>query len=509
MNDGGQPRWHGGIDRWVLIIGGVIAVIAAVWAIRSLRQPPPTPTPVATTIAEITPAPTLNASPTAAAPATPVVAEITPPAAKTPAPLQPESVEIANLGPGATLSAEAPGPISGVAPPGSAVAISEGGVILAQTTADEGGDWQLDLPALAPGQHELTVAAADAEGQPLGLAQTLTVVAVPAASVIAPVINAPAIAPTEGEPTAIGGVAPPGSTVTVYEGDAILGEAAADANGAWSLALPGLAAGQHTLEATATDASGQPFGQPASIAVNVEPAPVAAVEPTPASGEATPVAGEATPVAGVTPAPPAGATPPPAFAAPVLLSNLASPLDNSLPTFRGAAAPGAEVGIFEGDKRLGETVAGLRGNWLVVPDKPLAPGEHQLQIAITAPGAEQAETIDVNIIISEKARPLTPPRLEKPRRSRLGVGNQLTGRAPAGTTVEIRDGDEVIGIVEAGPRGRWSLLLPADTPPGEHTFRIVVRGPDGETLAESAPITLRVINTGPPRLLPPTGGRHP
>lgn len=502
MNDGGQPRWHGGIDRWVLIIGGVIAVIAAVWAIRSLRQPPPTPTPVATMIAEVTPSPTFNASPTVAAPATPAVAEITPPAATTPAPLQPESVEIANLGPGATLSAEAPGPISGVAPPGSAVAISEGGVILAQTTADEGGDWQLDLPALAPGQHELTLAAADAEGQTLGQAQTLTVVAVPAASVIAPVINAPAIAPTEGEPTTIGGVAPPGSTVTVYEGDAILGEAAADANGAWSLALPGLAAGQHTLEATATDASGQPFGQPASIAVNIEPAPVAAVEPTPASGEATPVAG-------VTPAPPTEATPPPAFAAPVLLSNLASPLDNSLPTFRGAAAPGAEVVIFEGDKRLGETVAGLRGNWLVVPDKPLAPGERQLQIAITAPEAGHPETIDVNIIISEKARPLTPPRLEKPRRSRLGVGNQLTGRAPARTTVEIMDDDEVIGVVETGPRGRWSLRLPADTPAGEHTFRIVVRGPDGETLAESAPITLQVINTGSPRLLPPTGGRHP
>lgn len=57
MNNERPPFWHGGIDRWVLIGGGVLAVILGIWAISSLRKPTPTPTPPPTIIAEASPAP--------------------------------------------------------------------------------------------------------------------------------------------------------------------------------------------------------------------------------------------------------------------------------------------------------------------------------------------------------------------------------------------------------------------------------------------------------------------
>jgi hypothetical protein len=89
--------------------------------------------------------------------------------------------------------------------------------------------------------------------------------------------NAPAIAPVvNGAKSCSGrilltGTAEPGSSVTVYEGSAAVGDftTADPATGAWSVSVSGLALGTHTFTADATDGAGNTssFAVPATVTV--------------------------------------------------------------------------------------------------------------------------------------------------------------------------------------------------------------------------------------------------
>ena len=51
--------------------------------------------------------------------------------------------------------------------------------------------------------------------------------------------------------------------------------------------------------------------------------------------------------------------------------------------FAGKSAPNAQVTVFEGDVILGTTTANADGEWVVVPDKALGPGEHLVSVGAT------------------------------------------------------------------------------------------------------------------------------
>lgn len=64
----------------------------------------------------------------------------------------------------------------------------------------------------------------------------------------------------------------------------------------------------------------------------------------------------------------------------------------------GTAAPGAVVTIFEGDILLGETVADANGDWVVILEKMLAPGQHLVSIATEGDG-EAKQLADMMLVI--------------------------------------------------------------------------------------------------------------
>jgi nucleoid-associated protein YgaU len=66
----------------------------------------------------------------------------------------------------------------------------------------------------------------------------------------------------------------------------------------------------------------------------------------------------------------------------------------------GRAAPGALVQVFDGSQKLGEVTADRRGEWVLVPDRPLPAGKRQLTLRAATgrgPVVAAAETVAVAV----------------------------------------------------------------------------------------------------------------
>ena len=66
--------------------------------------------------------------------------------------------------------------------------------------------------------------------------------------------------------------------------------------------------------------------------------------------------------------------------------------------FAGKAAPNAKIRVFEQDVLLGETIADENGEWVVVLDRPLAPGQHLVMIGMETEDG-QSELADITLAI--------------------------------------------------------------------------------------------------------------
>ena len=199
------------------------------------------------------------------------------------------SFDVVRVGPGGDAV------LAGRAAPGDEVTVRDGATVLGRVTADERGEWVL-TPArpLAPGGRELTLGARDPRmpGAPevLGSAPVLLAVpdaqaGTPALAVLAPNDAAPRVlqAPGAGPAAPLGldtvdyddsgrirfaGHATPGATVRLYADNRAMGDAAADAQGRWSLTPPSLSAGLHQLRVDQL-AAGQ-GGRPGAVTARVE-----------------------------------------------------------------------------------------------------------------------------------------------------------------------------------------------------------------------------------------------
>jgi hypothetical protein len=78
----------------------------------------------------------------------------------------------------------------------------------------------------------------------------------------------------------------------------------------------------------------------------------------------------------------------------------------------GRAVAGARVTVEdEGGTVLGTTTADPNGEWVIVPDRPLAPGLHRLSLSATAPGASAPTPAEatVALMVPEPAERVADP----------------------------------------------------------------------------------------------------
>ena len=241
--------------------------------------------------------------------------------------------------------------ITGTAEADSDVTVydTDGTTVLCTTTADGTGAWSCTSAPLPDGSHTITATSTDAAGNtsPASAPVTFTVDATAPA---APVIQSP----TDGSSTnnttpPISGTAEPGSEVEVTEGNTVLCTALTDQDGNWTCTpADALGEGEHTIDATATDAAG-----------NTSPA-----------DSVTFTVDTTAPSAPVITGPEDGAT-----------------VGDTTPAIIGTAEPGSTVTVTEGGTELCTATADAQGTWSCSPATALPDGDH----TITATATDDAD----------------------------------------------------------------------------------------------------------------------
>jgi len=180
----------------------------------------------------------------------------------------------------------------------------------------------------------------------------------------------------------------------------------------------------------------------------------------------------------------------------------------------GRAAPGETLTIRSGGASLGTVTAGEDGQWVFLPDAPLAPGAHQLTVAGPGVAAEDgAHQTQVLLGLPQsgpataqapgnslKTGPLVvlsqgnaaPRLLAGPMAKTSGpVGLDIveyddqgrirfTGHAAPGHSVRLYVNNKPVGDAQADAQGRWSLTPSQDLAPGVYSLRTDELAPGGD-----------------------------
>jgi len=186
----------------------------------------------------------------------------------------------------------------------------------------------------------------------------------------------------------------------------------------------------------------------------------------------------------------------------------------------GRAEPGAKVVVRDGDTPIGEVTADRRGEWVLIPEQPISPGNRVLSaeasngaggaaikseetVALSinpmAPAERAGETALAVVLPGDSGHPARV--LQRPEG--VSPGNPttlsmeaaeydkegrvvLSGRAAPGTTVQIYLGNDPLATVTADAAGAWSAVSPRAVPPQGGELRLDQLGADGRVLQRVA-----------------------
>jgi nucleoid-associated protein YgaU len=173
----------------------------------------------------------------------------------------------------------------------------------------------------------------------------------------------------------------------------------------------------------------------------------------------------------------------------------------------GRAEPGAKVTVLDGDKPLGDVTADDRGEWVLVPAQPIAPGERRLTLSATDPKTG-AQTKSADTVALAVASP-TPSAAGQGTVAVLlpGNGNEpaqalqtpnaggglsldtaeyndkgelmLSGHASPNATLHVYADNQPIATVAADAQGKWSTVSPHPQSQGKVELRVDQLGADG------------------------------
>ncbi|MCU3986810.1 Ig-like domain-containing protein [Enterobacter mori] len=377
--------------------------------------------------------------------------------------------------------------INGIGEAGSTVFVystdANGKHLLGSAVVDSEGNWTLALDTpLVEGLNKLTLETQDAVGNRVaGEAPSYDItVLIPVST--EPSINSvvdnsePHVGPLQkGESTndttpTLSGSAAPGDTVSILDNGKVIGSVTADSNGKWTFTPDtALADGKHTFTVTATDAAGnaRTSGSFPIVIDTTAPAPADNIILDDNVGDKQGPVGE-------------GDT-----------------TDDQSPTLSGEAEPGSVVDIYDNDEKIGSVIVDDEGKWSYTPDKPLDKGDHELTTTVTDPSGNTSEpSPGISFTVDPDPNQVTVGEVvddQGPIVGNLKPGNvtddarpELGGKGKPGSTVTIKDGDDVLGSTVVDPDGNWTFTPDQDLSEGDHSLTVVSKDPAGNDVTSPA-----------------------
>ena len=183
----------------------------------------------------------------------------------------------------------------------------------------------------------------------------------------------------------------------------------------------------------------------------------------------------------------------------------------------GRAAPGAEVSVQQNGQEIGHARADAQGQFVVLPEKPIAPGAQELTLSARS-GDQPAVTGGAPVIVmvpppqtaqanaSAQATPLVvlaqpnaAPRVLQapapagvPARKGLALGSvdydaagaiRFSGTADPASPIQVYVDNHAFGQVTTAPDGSWVIGPTNAVPAGDHTLRLDQLGANGAVMA--------------------------
>lgn len=289
-----------------------------------------------------------------------------------------------------------------------------------------------------------------------------------------------------------------------------------------------------------------------AAAVALWPAGGPGQAPVPAAAPAVPPAASAPAApaspAAVQPAAPAkaAAVPAPAPAAPSFDVVRVAP--DGATVMAGRAAPGSQVTVTDGGAPVATAKADQRGEWVMLPDKPLAPGTRELNLTEARPGADAPVPADKVVVVmvpepaattqataADSASQTTAVAVAVPRDGLAGAPASMGGSSvlqappvpangapppPGGVSVETMDYDPagrvalggraapnsavqlyldniLVGRAHTDPKGGWRLIPEKLIDPGLYTLRADQVTQSGKVVARAElPVQVSAMPAG-------------
>ncbi|WP_455846467.1 Ig-like domain-containing protein [Pantoea agglomerans] len=381
--------------------------------------------------------------------------------------------------------------IVGTAEPNSLVIIYDNGSVIGSVRANGEGNWSfIPVPPLLNGPHEISARAQDAAGNIGEASESVDFEVIAGGIPTAPaiigayddveaftgIVNDGGL--TNDARPEIRGTAQPGQEVTIYLNGAWQGTVIANESGQWSW-TPGtnLPDNRYTIRAEVEGPDGPLRTSNFSLTIDTEAPEAGSIGAEDNVG---------------------------AITGPIENGDIT---DDSTPTFGGEAEPGATVIISDGDEVIGTAIVGEDGSWTWTPEIPLEDGAHEIGIIIRDEAGNDSEPTDpIDFIVDTSGATVSIDYAYDNVEAHIGnlssggLTNDNTptlhGMTKPNSIVEIREGNTLLGTVQADSFGRWSFTPPPQAD-GEHRYNATAIDPAGAISGPTAEFVLEIDTRAP------------